>query len=635
MSDRQIGRHHIAFYRGWLLGLDVRPLADRYLETGLDLRLARSTLTWVRDSIRQAALRHGRHGEARLLRLHLAQTSQAAGGAATAYPSLEEFQDDFDPDGYLREEDLIRLYIETYPEAASKKAQHRQRLINRQIAALMWIENLLTTVPVRADPVYAWFDKNLADRLLLAGLVSIGSIMERISSNGYRWWTTVPRLGEKGAIRIAAWLQGYEESLGPIPVHALAPIRSQSPTMLTQTRLQETAVVPMDVLIVPKTLAGETGSNRHHGQPRINAANDHQAIQSWLDTKSGSPNTARAYRKEAERMLLWSILERGKALSDLDIDDCAAYRDWLSTLGRTAPEQWPFNLPQANWIGKRNTPRFSADWRPFDGALSAASIRQALTIMSGLFEWMTRVQYCSFNPWDAVSKGRIRQEEAPDDVELTRVFSEGQWRHVMDVLQGMPSSAQTERLRFVLPFAHATGLRLSELVEANTGRIYTMPLRASVGVRWMLKVLGKGSKWRAVPLSDRIISILGEYLVKRGVNSDPFSCPLETPLIAKVSNNDPVSTSSLYKAIRDFFQMVADSLRAEGRNQEAKTFDRASVHWLRHTCGSHLGTSGVPVNLIQKLMGHASLATTGIYTSPDDEVLWNQINELEAADNAY
>ena len=55
--DRRIGRHHVAFYRGWLQGLELKALADRYLETGLDLRVAKSTLAWLRDTFSQAALR--------------------------------------------------------------------------------------------------------------------------------------------------------------------------------------------------------------------------------------------------------------------------------------------------------------------------------------------------------------------------------------------------------------------------------------------------------------------------------------------------------------------------------------------------------------------------------------------------
>lgn len=627
--ERKVGPHHLALYRGWLQGLDLKALADRYLETGLDLRLAKATLSWLRDTLSQAALRHGRRGEARLLRLHLASAPQ---GKTLPCPSLDDFRSEHDPGGFYREEELIALYLDAFPEARDKRGRQRQRLMDRQLAALVWIERLLVTDPVPADPVSAWFDQPVADRLILAGIPTVGALLERIRGRGYRWWVTVPKLGGKGANRIVAWLRGYESSLGALPGHALAPVRTQPGAALIGERNRETAIVPMEAFVVPEALAGVTGSNRYPGPPRIQAVNDLQAIQSWLATKSGSSNTERAYRKESERLLLWAAIERRKALSDLTVDDCAAYRDWLSALGRSSPEHWAFRVPQSDWIGKRNTPRFSQAWRPFDGPLAAASVRQALTIVSGLFEWLVRVQYCAFNPWDAVGKKLAPRDDAPTDIELTRVLSQAQWQYLTHHLDQLPRDAHAHRLRFILPFAYATGLRLSELVDAKLGRLYTMPLRDALGVRWMLKVRGKGGKWRAVPMPESVLSALGEYLIHRGLSPDPLANPPETPLIARLGDNEPVSPSGLYKALRALFQGAGDALRAEGRVQEAKDFDRATVHWLRHTRGNHLGLAGVPPNLIQKLLGHASLATTSIYTESDEERVWQELADLEAAD---
>jgi site-specific recombinase XerD len=152
-----------------------------------------------------------------------------------------------------------------------------------------------------------------------------------------------------------------------------------------------------------------------------------------------------------------------------------------------------------------------------------------------------------------------------------------------------------------------------------------MPLSKQVGVRWMLKVLGKGGKWRAVPMPTSLIEQLRDYLSWRELDRDPFNNPPDTPLIARLDGKGPMSPSALYKVLRDCFADVATRLVSQGRDIEAKAFQRATVHWLRHTCGSHLGTSGVPVNLIQKLLGHASLDTTSIYTQTDDEQLWSEM----------
>jgi site-specific recombinase XerD len=75
---------------------------------------------------------------------------------------------------------------------------------------------------------------------------------------------------------------------------------------------------------------------------------------------------------------------------------------------------------------------------------------------------------------------------------------------------------------------------------------------------------------------------------------------------------------------------------ADVRRVEAKAFERDTTHWLRHTCGSHLALSGVPVNVIQRLLGHASLQTTSIYTDTSDEHLWSEVEGAKlGAGNAH
>ncbi len=622
--ERKIGRHHIAFFRSILLGMDMGEMSDRYLETGMDLRRAKTTLVWIQDTLRQAALRRGKHRDAHLFRIRIAAGSGT--NESAPIPSLEEYRAEFDPDGFFLEKELIQSYLDAYPQAVDTRHKKRQRLIDRQVAALKWIEALITAEPVRDDWVAAWFDSTISNRLNLAGIPTIGCLVDRIADRGYRWWVGVPRLGVKGAARIVAWLRGYESSLGALPLQSLAPPRSLPPGLIAQTRKQQTDVVPLESFIVPSDLDGRSGSNRYPGVPRIDAPDDYRAVFAWLATKSGNPNTQRAYQKEAERILLWAILERGKAMSDLTVEDCASYRDWLTMIGRTEPGNWPFRIAQAEWIGAKKVERHKQAWKPFDGALSASSVRHALTIIGNLFEWLVRVQYCSFNPWSAVAKSLAAHgNESDPDVEFTRALSVGQWGYMMDHLLELPVTPCTARLRFALPFSHATGLRLSELIDATIDRIYTMPLSDGLGVRWMLKVYGKGGKWRTAPLPGALILVLQEYRAWRGLNPDIMSNPAETPLIACVLSNRPLTTSALSKTILSFFGDTSQSLKESGRHDEAKAFERATVHWLRHTCGSHLALSGVPVNVIQRLLGHASLQTTSIYTDTSDENLWREV----------
>ena len=135
-------------------------------------------------------------------------------------------------------------------------------------------------------------------------------------------------------------------------------------------------------------LSGESGTNRapSHVIQQISAQNDLQAIQTWLAEFDDSPQTQRTYRKESERLLLWSLIEKRKPLSSLVRDDLRDYQHFLEN-----PE------PVAQWCGPRKL-RISSDWRPFQGPLSPDSIAHAITIINALLNYLVEAGYLSGNP---------------------------------------------------------------------------------------------------------------------------------------------------------------------------------------------------------------------------------------------
>ena len=76
---------------------------------------------------------------------------------------------------------------------------------------------------------------------------------------------------------------------------------------------------------------------------------------------------------------------------------------------------------------------------------------------------------------------------------------------------------------------------------------------------------------------------------------------------------------------------LASTIKADGKHVEAKAFERATAHWLRHTGASHLALNGVPLNVIQRLLGHTSLQTTSIYTDTSDENMWRAVERAGSA----
>src|SRR5271154_2371377 len=90
------------------------------------------------------------------------------------------------------------------------------------------------------------------------------------------------------------------------------------------------APAPLDALVIPAALDGRDGTNRTSRQAQISAATDLDAIRAWLARFTDTKTTFENYRKEAERLLLWSIVQLGKPLSSLTHQDLLAYQHFLA-----------------------------------------------------------------------------------------------------------------------------------------------------------------------------------------------------------------------------------------------------------------------------------------------------------------
>ncbi|OXH83169.1 integrase, partial [Burkholderia multivorans] len=113
--------------------------------------------------------------------------------------------------------------------------------------------------------------------------------------------------------------------------------------------------LPIDTLTVPPALDGRTGTNRATGaRAQIAATNDLDAVRAWLARFADTPTTFQNYRKEAERLLLWSVIACGKPLSSLTHEDLVVYRQFL--LAPAPADVWCAN-------GGRKHPRGDPRWR--------------------------------------------------------------------------------------------------------------------------------------------------------------------------------------------------------------------------------------------------------------------------------
>jgi site-specific recombinase XerD len=650
-GTRKLHMGHFAFMRAVIQGLDTRDSWDRYLRIDGahdDLRNVNRTIAWVRDEFAAAARRSDRHGTARLVRIDARRIAERE----PSLPTLEEFALQHGLEDFAQHEQLER-YRAHYGKPTTRQSR-RGRLIAKQLDALNWLERLVAQPPQLGDAAAAWLHPDLATRLEHAGIFTIRQLIDRINGLGMRWWGGIRAIGAAKAERIEEWLTAHEATIGVgIGAHVRVKRSSLHSHQLERVVPRATAIVPIEKFIVPPELNGSDGLYRAPQRLCMLAAkNDSEAVLTWVKAKQGlsdeqkavlkrkrgvdptAPegpmawlwylsNTQRAYLKEAERFMLWAIVQRKKPLSSMTTDDCEAYRSFLAN-----------PAPVDRWCGPRGRERWSPLWRPFEGPLSPHAQRQAVTILKSLYKFLVDQCYLIGNPWHGVDIPKAVGAR----IDKGRSFTRAQWRFIEAQLGLLPDTSAHRRLRFALHLLYATGLRLAEVVAARVDDLNWVaypPEDDDEPVEgWELKVIGKAEKARLVPVPLDVIGELSQYLVSRGLDPDPqHALNRSAYLLGKavdvderapwsptnIRQADPkagVTAGRVYKVLKAFFTDCA-SVLAMTDPTGAERLAAASTHWLRHTHGSHAVAAGTPLEVLQQNLGHASLNTMTIYVTSE------------------
>lgn len=400
--------------------------------------------------------------------------------------------------------------------------------------------------------------------------------------------------------------------------------RNTLPVFMQTALLAPRPIDTLDTLDLPAGLDGRDGVNRAPGRMQIAASNDLDAVRAWLARVADSKATFENYRKEAERLLLWAIVQLGKPLSSLTHEDLLAYQHFIAD-----PQ------PASRWVsgGGRKHPRDDPRWRPFYGPLSPASQRQAMVILNALFSWLVSAGYLAGNPL-SLSRQRARRA-AP---RITRYLERDLWDEVKAHVEGLPRESARERERYnrarwLLTLLYLGGLRISE-VGANTMGDFFARRDARGQDRWWLEVLGKGERTRLVPATAELMTELARYRRERGLPALPS--PRETtPLVLPLGQQTtPLTRAALHTIVKGIFAGAAERLRQRGGDDEARAalLERASAHWLRHSAGSHMADGEVDLRLVRDNLGHASISTTSLYLHSDDDRRHRETEEKHRID---
>lgn len=191
---------------------------------------------------------------------------------------------------------------------------------------------------------------------------------------------------------------------------------------------------------------------------------------------------------------------------------------------------------------------------------------------------------------------------------LPKIMSETEVGQLIKTAAGT-GGADNMRLVCLLEMLYATGLRVSELVG--------LPMAAITEDAQFLTVDGKGGRERMVPLSEPAQKALKNYIAVR----TQFISPDDKGIQAKWVF--PSKTSEIGHLTRQrFAQLLKDLARAAEVDE-----DRVSPHVLRHAFATHLLARGADLRSVQKMLGHADIATTQIYTHMVGDKLKKTVEE--------
>ncbi len=498
-------------------------------------------------------------------------------------------------------DDLVIRAMVANPHIADslRKAHSGGRLTEGALKVIYELSKQKTSKePQPTDPVSQWFKPQIAKILIAEGCKSLISVVKLIELRGPNWHRTLPRLGKLKARAVENWLNSRETTQINPQTQILVHDESPKSELLNRP-------LPLELIgSVPSYLNGALGRNRAKDFCFIQAKDDLQAIHDYLLRFRDQPLTFKTYRKELERLLLWCVLVRQTALSSMLVHDCEAYKDFLKT-------------PLPSFVGPR-AKRFSPKWKPFAEPLSEKSQKFAVQIIRTAFEWLVKMRYLGGNPWVGVKDPKTDIQILP--MQIDKALSSSLWEKTVLILHERAQLSQQWRVaRAAIMLMGETGLRRSEAA----GALRTNLRESQHADLHILKVLGKRSKWRDVPVSKTTY----EALIAHWADLDALEAGASPPLLHP---RKKLNTQSAKDKLKPGYNPGALGTLVVNSLKQLATDDRysksevdkllaASAHDLRHTFGTSMVAFGLPTDVLQKILGHVSLATTSIYVQAEEK----------------
>lgn len=507
--------------------------------------------------------------------------------------------------------ELIDRAMLTNPRAAESLKQIRAGglFTDRALKIIFELAQAKVSEPKATDVLGVWFRPRTAHALSYTAQETVGALLAYINRHGPGWWRPIPRLGAVRAKAVLAFLNRHP-GLGALSAE------------ITGTGSGTDLALSNEVIRLPLSAAAMSeGANRGKEFCLIAARNDFEAAEAFLEMARDTPTTFESYSKEIGRFLLWTSQTIQKPIGALLGEDIQQFKAFLAN-------------PPSHWIGPK-VARSSPRWRPFTGPLNPSSQRYAWYTSRRFLAWLVSVRYLSANPFEA-GKAPIDNRLKPQYPD--KALSPSHWPALVLASEAKAATSQKPHHRLMhaaLLLVGDSGLRRREAAGAerqNLQRIHDS--------HWMLSVLGKGNKWRDVVVSERTVVALQAHWKDRAL--DFSRCPEGTPLLSPVIRIGTAASMKrppeagylpidLGRALGRYCRQIAQDpeseLDVEGRNRILQ----ATTHTLRHTFATHAIQKGVPVDVVQMMLGHANLSTTSVYITAERDRMLNEVGRFHHA----
>ena len=225
--------------------------------------------------------------------------------------------------------------------------------------------------------------------------------------------------------------------------------------------------------------------------------------------------------------------------------------------------------------------------------LNPRSIAHHITVLNSFYGFLISEEIISINPFENIRLPKLGEK-------LPNYLEEDEINKLLDINLETPYDYRNKAMFELL---YATGLRVTELINLQ---ITDIDLENA-----FLKVLGKGSKERIVPINDVAIKYMKIYI------NDYYPLLLK----GKVSTYLFISNANKPISRQGFFKIIKKEAKEKGIEKEI------SPHVLRHSFATHLLNHGADLRIIQELLGHSDISTTQIYTHLVNDKIKNDYEE--------